>query len=118
MRLPRRRLRAEVDVHRGIWIDDETLLLAADAGKLLVGLQQLPRLRVIHVHRPEVLGRYVRRQMQPIGLSAVEVLACGVVLCHRILRADSHHLHRHRGAAAPGGVEVKRSRVEVKHAAG
>jgi hypothetical protein len=39
--------RGEVDVHRGVGIDDYAFLLTADAGELLVSLEHGARLRVI-----------------------------------------------------------------------
>src|SRR5262249_36959086 len=40
-------LRGEIDVHRGVRVHEDPLLLAAGAGKLLVGLQLRTGLRVV-----------------------------------------------------------------------
>jgi hypothetical protein len=66
----------EINVHRGIRIDDDALFLTPNARELPVGLEFRARLIVIDHQRPEVLGRDVRRKMQLISLAAIERSTC------------------------------------------
>ena len=54
--MPRGGRRAEPDIHRTIGIDDDVLVLAAQAWELLVGLHHRAGLVVICDKRPEVRG--------------------------------------------------------------
>ena len=105
VRLAGGRLRTEVDVHRAIGVDDEVLVLAADAGELLIRLQHRADLVVVDDHRPEVLDRNVGRQVQPVALAAVEGDALRVHAGPGVLRALADHLLFH-GRRDAGGEEV------------
>ena len=73
--LARRSLRTEVDVDRTVGIGDELVALAVPAGKRLAGLQLGARLRIVQHDGPEILRRRIGRDVEPVGLRAVERFA-------------------------------------------
>src|SRR5580658_3068194 len=101
--MSRRRGWAEPDIDRGVGIDDEAFLLTADAGELLVGLEHRTGLVVVGNEGPEVLGGDVGRQVDFVGLAAVERVALRIGDGGSVLRALAHNLRRH-GGRDNGGV--------------
>jgi hypothetical protein len=63
--------RTEINVYRGIGIGNGPFL-AADCGESLIGLEHRARMIVIDHDRPEVLRGDIRRQMQLVGLAAIQ----------------------------------------------
>src|SRR5580700_902995 len=78
---------AKPNIYRAVGVDDNALCLAADAGELFIGLQHRAGLIVIDNERPEILRWDVRRQVNLVGLAAVQRLAFGVHERGSVLRA-------------------------------
>src|SRR6516225_8689631 len=111
-----RRFGTEVHVRRLILVNHDALLLATEAWELLVSLEHRARLIVVEHHRPEVLRRDVRRQVQLVGLPAVQRLALGVNERDGVLRTFPDGLGIHRGRDAGRVEEEERTRVEHANA--
>src|SRR6516162_3106769 len=109
-----RRLRPEVHVRRLILVNHDALLLATEAWERRVSLELRARLIVVEHHRTEVLCRDVRRQVQLVGLPAVQRLALGVNERDGVLRTFPDVLGGHRGR--DGGRVKEEERARVEHA--
>src|SRR6516162_8999016 len=107
-----RRFGTEVHVRRLILVNHDALLLATETWEMLVSLEHRARLVVVKHHRPEVLRRDVRRQVQLVGLRAVQRLALGVDERDGVLQALANILGGHRGRDAGRVEEEERARVE------
>jgi hypothetical protein len=81
-----RRLGAEIDIHGGVRIDNESFGLAADSWPLLVILEHRAGLIVVEDHRPKVGYRNIGRQVKSVVFASVEGVAFGVHKCRHILR--------------------------------
>jgi hypothetical protein len=71
--LPRRRLGTKPDRDGVVGVLFHALLVAVDAGRLLVGFQQRARLSVVDLERPEIVRGDWRRQGDLVGLAAIEI---------------------------------------------
>ena len=69
--------RTEIDVYRGIGIGNGPFL-AADCGESLIGLEHRTSLVVVNHNRPEILRGNTRRQMEFVGLAAIQRLFVSV----------------------------------------
>ena len=98
-------LRTEIHVVGTIGVLLQSFLVAVDARETLVGLQHAAGLVVAEREGPEVLGGNVRRQVDLVGLAAVEGIAVLVQISDGVLGSLAHVLHGH-GRGDAGGVEV------------
>src|SRR5579862_9201385 len=110
-----RRGGAEPDIYRRVRVNDDALLLAADAGELLIRLQHRAGLIVIDHERPEVLCRNVGWQVDLICLAAVKRPAFRIGGSGDILRAEADHAQRHRGRDTGGVIDEVNTRIEIAH---
>src|SRR6516165_2833126 len=90
-----RRLWAEVDVHRTIGVLHNVLLAGGDVRASLFGDGHLPRVLVIGGDRPELLGRRVWRDMQPVSVATGEPIAVAILVSRDVSLSDAGRLGQH-----------------------
>jgi len=70
-------------------------------------------LRVIDDHRPEVLGGRIFRNVQLVGLAAIQIVAILVGRIEGILRTYTDHLLRHRWRIHRGRIEEQGPCIQI-----
>ena len=100
-----RRLRAEVEIDRPIFVLDHLVAGVVLAGVRLAGLEFGASLRVIDHHGNELQGGRILGQVQLVVLAAVKGIAVCVQVAPGVLRPCADQLHRHRRRVDGGHVK-------------
>src|SRR5712672_4188852 len=87
--LARGSLWSEINVHRTIRIDQQSLGQTTDGWGLLVGLEHRACLVIVERERPEILGRNIGRHVQPVRFAAVQGVTLCVQKCTGVLRTHT-----------------------------
>src|SRR6202051_1254326 len=109
-------LRSEINVYGAVGVGFDGAGIATWGRVALVGLQYRTGLGIVGDHRPERLYRDVRRQVQPVVLCAVEIVAVGIDGDCGILRSASDVFYGHRRGDSGRKIEKAGARIDQANA--
>src|SRR5262249_3656922 len=87
-----RRLRAEVDVHRAVAVLHKVLLAGGEVRTSLFGDDHLPRSFVVGGDGPELFGRRIWRDVEPVGVATGKPVAVTILVGGDVARPDARRI--------------------------